>query len=77
MITTLFHLGAAVAGWRKRRAAILELSRLSDVTLRDIGVRRVDIPRIVDKALAAKRAARIPRVIADTRRPAFESHEVC
>jgi len=77
MITTFLQLGAVVADWRKRRNAILELSRLSDVMLRDIGVCRADIPRVVDKALAAERNGRIPRVVTRIRQPAFESHEVC
>jgi uncharacterized protein YjiS (DUF1127 family) len=77
MITTLLQLCAVVADWRKRRTAILELSRLSDVTLRDIGVCRADIPRVVDEALTAERNARIPCVVTRVQRPVFESHEVC
>lgn len=33
---------------RQRRAAINELSRLSDEQLKDIGVRRAQIPELVD-----------------------------
>ena len=77
MISILLQLGAAISDWRKRRIAIHELSRLSDVMLRDIGVCRADIVRVVDEALAARHAARMPQAGTRVQRPVFESHETC
>lgn len=34
--------------WRRKRAAIEELRRLSDRTLRDIGLSRAEIPAVVE-----------------------------
>lgn len=47
-------LGAAYRGlerWQRRRAAIRELSRLSDHMLKDIGLHRGDIRPVVDELL--------------------------
>lgn len=40
-----------VLRWQQRRKAIQELSRLDDRMLRDIGVRRADIPFVVEVVL--------------------------
>lgn len=77
MVTTLLQLVVAVSDWRRRRNAIRELSDLSDATLRDIGVCRADIVRVVDEALAAERAAREVHPGPRVRLPVVESHEPC
>lgn len=51
-------LGRLAAGWRRfnaRRAAIAELNRLDDRLLADIGVRREQIPLVVDGLALPKR----------------------
>ena len=77
MFTTLLHLSTAVADWHKRRKAILELSRLSDITLRDIGLVRADIPRVVSAAVSAARAAQMAPQQSRVQIPGHESHELC
>lgn len=50
----LFHqFFAAVRRWNQRRLAIRELMALPDWALKDIGVMRGEIPRIVDESLDA------------------------
>ena len=60
------RLAGAIAGWRKRRRAIAELSRLSDHMLKDIGVARGEIGNLVDGLLDAPkvRPAGSPRLVA-------------
>jgi len=41
----------SILRWQQRRKAIQELSRLDDRMLRDIGVRRADIPFVVEVVL--------------------------
>lgn len=77
MFTTLLHLSTAAADWYKRRNAIQELSRLNDATLRDIGLVRADIPRVVAEAVSAARAAQTKRNESRVRLPGQESHELC
>ena len=56
---------SALQIWRQRRAAIRELESLPDVTLRDIGVGRAEIP--------ARVAASIQAVDPDTERTGSQS----
>jgi len=48
----------ALADWRRRQLAYAELSALDDRALADIGIRRSDIPAIVDGFQRADRATR-------------------
>lgn len=77
MNTLFLQLYALVADWHRRRSATLELSRLSDATLRDIGVVRADIPRLVAEAITAERAALIERQRSRVRPCTQESTELC
>ncbi|MDH3452244.1 MAG: DUF1127 domain-containing protein [Gammaproteobacteria bacterium] len=77
MTTTLLKLLVVVADWRKRRNAMRELSSLSDATLRDIGLVRADIPRVVEAAVAADRAALGARQPSRVRVSAHKSSELC
>ena len=77
MTTTLLQLFAVVADWHRRRNAILELSNLSDATLRDIGVVRADIPRVVAAAITAERAAEVAGRQSRVRVCTHESTELC
>ncbi len=77
MSNVILHLFARVADWRKRRNAMVELSRLSDATLRDIGVVRADIPRVVEQAIKAERAALLARLQSRVQPCRQESPELC
>jgi len=77
MFTTLLHLSNVVADWQKRRKAILELSRLSDLTLRDIGLVRADIPRVVKAAVSAARVEQMAPQESRVQMPGQGSHELC
>lgn len=70
----LRRLLAKLALGRARRAAIAELSRLSDRTLEDIGVSRGQIPLVVDQMLERSRlgksTAPTPRLAPVKARPA-------
>lgn len=47
---------ARVARWWARRTTIEALMALDDRTLRDIGVRRMEIPAVVDRVLGGARS---------------------
>jgi uncharacterized protein YjiS (DUF1127 family) len=53
LISRLF---ARLAEMRERQQVISELSMLSDRELADIGLSRVDVPRVFDPAFAASRS---------------------
>ena len=46
----------SVANWRRERAAVRELSRLSDRQLADLGIRRETIGDVVGAAMMSARA---------------------
>jgi uncharacterized protein YjiS (DUF1127 family) len=46
---------AAYAAWRSRRAAMVALCKMSDHELKDMGLRRCDIPRVVRGEMAGDR----------------------
>ncbi len=77
MTTIFLQLYALVSDWHRRRNATLELANLSDATLRDIGLVRADIPRVVAEAIAAERAALIARQRSRVRTCTQESTELC
>ena len=66
-----FHAVEALRLWRQRRAAVRELSRLSDHTLKDIGLHRGEIRSVVDEMTRA--AAPAQRTTPVSRRPARRS----
>ena len=55
----------------------MELSRLSDITLRDIGLVRADIPRVASAAVSADRAPQMASQESRVQMPGQESHELC
>lgn len=77
----LRDIASAARGWRMRRAAINELSRLDDRLLRDIGIHRGEIAAVVDGMLrrppvAARRPTpELQVVAADVTRPAAARHD--
>jgi uncharacterized protein YjiS (DUF1127 family) len=52
-MTTLQTIATKLAGWRRYRDAVRELSQLSDRELSDIGISRADIQSIARQAVAA------------------------
>jgi uncharacterized protein YjiS (DUF1127 family) len=46
---------AAYAAWRDRRAAMVALCKMSDLELKDMGLRRCDIPRVLRGDVARDR----------------------
>jgi uncharacterized protein YjiS (DUF1127 family) len=46
---------AAYAGWRSQRAAMVALCKMSDLELKDMGLRRCDIPRALRGEMAGDR----------------------
>ena len=77
MTAVLFQMFTLVADWHRRRSAVRELSDLSDFMLRDIGLVRADIPRLVDEALEAERAARVRPAPARVPACSHESTGLC
>lgn len=67
------HLGQALSVWHRRRAAIRDLSRLSDHMLKDIGLHRSEIRSVVDAMARAAAPARRQTPVSrpPARRPAF------
>ncbi len=67
------RLGQALGVWRKRRAAVRELSVLSDHMLKDIGLHRGEIRSVVDEMIpvAAATPADAPAKRKQARRPAL------
>ncbi len=65
----VLRLGQALSVWRRRRAAIRELSALSDHTLKDIGLHRGEIRSVVHEMTRAAAPAR--RQAPVSRRPAL------
>ncbi len=67
------HLGQALSVWHRRRAAIRDLSRLSDHMLKDIGLHRSEIRSVVDAMARATAPARRQTPVSrrPARRPAF------
>jgi uncharacterized protein YjiS (DUF1127 family) len=45
---------SAFADWRRRQAVMQEMAMLSDRELADIGLSRVDLPRVFDPTFAAE-----------------------
>ena len=64
----VLRLGQALSVWRRRRAAIGELSALSDHALKDIGLHRGEIRSVVDAMARAAAPAQRPTPV--SRRPA-------
>ncbi len=64
----VLRLGQALSAWRRRRAAIGELSALSDHALKDIGLHRGEIRSVVDAMARAAAPAQRPTPV--SRRPA-------
>jgi len=56
-ITTMVNLLGRIRHWHARRRTIAELTALDDRTLRDIGLHRGEIHRLVDGLLAPERTA--------------------
>ena len=50
------HLLSSVAEWQRRRAAVAELSMMTDRELSDIGLSRSDLARVFDPAFASDHA---------------------
>ncbi len=65
----VLRLGQALGVWRKRRAAVRELSVLSDHMLKDIGLHRGEIRSVVDEMTRA--AAPAQRQTPVSRQPAL------
>ncbi len=63
-----FHAVEALRLWRQRRAAIRDLSRLSDHTLKDIGLHRGEIRSVVHEMTRAAAPAQSQTPV--SRRPA-------
>ncbi len=63
-----FHAVEALRLWHQRRAAIRDLSRLSDHMLKDIGLHRGEIRSVVDEMTRAAAPAQRPTPV--SRRPA-------
>ncbi len=64
----VLRLGQALSIWRRRRAAVRELSALSDHTLKDIGLHRSEIRSVVHELTRAAAPAQRPTPV--SRRPA-------
>ncbi len=54
------RLGQALSAWHRRRAAVRELSALSDHTLKDIGLHRGEIRSVVHEMTRAAESAKGP-----------------
>ena len=54
LMTTIVKLSAKIRHWHARWRTIAELTALDDRTLRDIGLHRSEIHRLVDGLLAAE-----------------------
>ncbi len=69
----VLRLGQALGVWRKRRAAVRELSVLSDHMLKDIGLHRSQIRSVVHEMIpvAAATPAAAPAERKQARRPAL------
>jgi uncharacterized protein YjiS (DUF1127 family) len=51
ILGNLIHgLSVAVIGWRERQRALVELARLDDRSLADIGITRSEIPYVLSRA---------------------------
>ena len=69
LASRILRLGQALSVWHRRRAAIGELSALSDHTLKDIGLNRGEIRSVVHEMTRAAAPAR--RQTPVSRRPAL------
>jgi len=61
LISGLHNAKHAYVGWRRRQAAYEELSSLDDRSLADIGIRRSEIPGIIERGRGSAGAERKPQ----------------